>query len=178
MSPPERFRTARLHAERLTPDHADVVHALHRNARTMAGLGGVRDAAQTTAWLERNLAHWDAHGFGAWMLRESEDGPVIGRAVLRHLLLAGVDEIEVGYALHPDCWGRGLATEIAHACVRFGRTELEAPSLIGVTSPDNLASQRVLEKIGMRYERDVELDGVQLRSFRLHLERRNALATP
>ena len=80
---------------------------------------------------------------------------MIGRAILRHLDVEGVDEVEVGYGFMPEYWGRGLATEIARACVRIGFDQLGLRSLVAITTPPNLASQRVMTKAGLVYERDI-----------------------
>ncbi len=121
----------------------------------MAMLGGLRDAAGTAAYLQENLKHWDDHGFGIWMLRDEATAVVIGRAILRHLDVGGVDEVETGYGFMPDYWGRGLATEIARACLRIGFNQLGLASIVAVTTPGNLASQRVMVKAGLAYERDI-----------------------
>ena len=71
----------------------------------MALLGGVRDTAGTVAYLEMNVKHWAEHGFGMWMLRDAETSAVIGRAILRHLDVEGVDEVEVGYGFMPGILG-------------------------------------------------------------------------
>jgi RimJ/RimL family protein N-acetyltransferase len=120
----DSFSTARLAAERLTADHWDDLRRMDQDERFMAELGGVRDEARTLACLERNLAHWVARGFGLWMLRDRDTGGVIGRALLRHLDVDGVDEVETGYGFLPDFWGHGLATEIARACVRSAASGL------------------------------------------------------
>ena len=117
---------------------------MDENERFMALLGGVRDKAGTVAYLEMNVKHWADHGFGMWMLRDAASSAVIGRAILRHLDVEGVDEVEVGYGFMPDYWGRGLATEIALACVRIGFDRLGFGSLVAITTPENLASQRVM----------------------------------
>jgi len=132
----------------------------------MAQLGGVRDVAGTLAYLEHNMAHWMAHGFGLWMLRERGTGAVIGRAVLRHLEVDGVDEVETGYGFLSDLWGRGLATEIARACVSIGREQLGLASVVGITVPTNTASQQVMRKAGLRYERDIVHAGLPHLLFR------------
>lgn len=132
---------------------------MHSDARHMAMLGGVRDDAWTKDYLQRNLAHWDAHGFGLWMLRLDEGGAIIGRCLLRHLDLDGVDEIETGYSFEPDQWGLGFATEIAVACVAIGRSTFRYASIVAVTRPENLASRRVLEKAGLRFEREMPYAG-------------------
>jgi len=160
------FSTARLSAERLTADHLPEVQRMHCDATVMAHLGGVRDDAQSAAYLARNLKHWDDYGFGLWILRDLGGGEPVGRAVLRHLLVEGVDEVEVGYAFYPPFWGRGLATEVATACLELGRRQLGLTTIVAVTSPDNLASQHVLEKVGLVYERDFKHEGARSSLFR------------
>jgi RimJ/RimL family protein N-acetyltransferase len=140
----------------------------------MATLGGVRDEAAIADYLARNLDHWAEHGFGIWMLRDSQTGAMIGRAVLRHLDIDGSDEVEVGYGFLPQFWGRGLATEIARACVRIGLEELGFPSLVAITLRSNRGSQRVLEKAGLRYERDIVHAGVPHALFRTGPEARKS----
>ncbi len=139
---------------------------MDRDPEFMAMLGGPRDDAQTAAYLARNLQHWTDYGFGLWILRESQQNRVAGRAVLRHLLLEGSDEVEVGYGFHPEFWGRGLATEIAAACVRFGLEELGLRSIVAIALPANLRSQRVMTKLGLVYEREVIHEGLPHVLFR------------
>ena len=158
--------TSRLLAERVTAAHWLDLRRMDENEGFMALLGGVRDTAGTVAYLEMNVKHWADHGFGMWMLRDPATAAVIGRAIVRHLDVEGVDEVEVGYGFMPDYWGRGLATEIANACIRIGREQLGLPSLVAITTPANLASQRVMQKAGLAYERDIVHAGVPHRLFR------------
>lgn len=160
------FRTARLAAERLTQGHLSEIRRMHRDAAVMVQLGGVRDDAQTDAYLAKNLKHWDEYGYGLWILRERTGGDPMGRAVLRHLLVDGVDEVEVGYAFYPASWGRGLATEIATACLEIGRGTLGLTTIVAVTDPANRASQHVLEKCGLVYEREFMNEGHPAALFR------------
>ncbi|HET7248736.1 MAG TPA: GNAT family N-acetyltransferase [Gemmatimonadales bacterium] len=78
---PERFTTARLHAERLTPEHLPEVRRMHCDAAVMAQLGGVRTEEQTAAYMTRNLQHWADYGFGLWILRQEGGEAPVGRAV-------------------------------------------------------------------------------------------------
>jgi RimJ/RimL family protein N-acetyltransferase len=167
MAFPESFVTARLSAERLMPHHFADLLRMHSDPAQMAMLGGIRDAAQTQAYLDRNLQHWADYGFGSWILRETEQHQVAGRAILRHLLLADTDEVEVGYSFFPEFWGRGLATEITRACLGFGFETLGLHSIVALTLPQNLASRRVLEKAGLTYEREVIHDGIPHVLFRV-----------
>jgi GNAT superfamily N-acetyltransferase len=143
----------------------------------MALLGGVRDEAGSADYMERNLAHWEAHGFGLWMLRDAASADMIGRAVLRHLDVEGVDEVEVGYGFYPEFWGRGLATEVARACVRIAFERLGLPSVVAVTHPANTASQRVMRKAGLVYEREVTVGGLSHLLFRTASAPKLRLAT-
>jgi RimJ/RimL family protein N-acetyltransferase len=140
---------------------------MDENEGFMALLGGVRDEAATVAYLEMNMKHWADHGFGMWMLRDAPTSAVIGRAILRHLAVEGTDEVEVGYGFMPDYWGCGLATEIAMACVRIGFDQLGLESLVAITTAPNLASQRVMSKAGLVYERDIVHAGTPHLLFRI-----------
>ncbi|MGE5802617.1 MAG: GNAT family N-acetyltransferase [Gemmatimonadota bacterium] len=169
MTFPDSFLTARLHAERLTPNHFDAIRAMDSDAQYMALLGGPRTEWLTREYMARNLRHWDDYNFGLWILRDGAGAgaeAVAGRCVLRHLDVEGTDEIELGYGLHTRYWGRGLATEIATELLRLGRTELKRASLVAITRPENVASQRVLIKTGLAYERDIMYDGVLHQLYR------------
>jgi ribosomal-protein-alanine N-acetyltransferase len=163
----DRFSTPRLLAERVTAVHGLDLRRMDEDDQFMAMLGGLRDEAGTVAYLEMNVKHWADHGFGMWMLRDAVSSAVIGRAILRHLDVEGVDEVEVGYGFIPEYWGRGLATEVATACVRIGREELGLGSLVAITTPANIASQRVMAKAGLAYERDIVHAGIPHRLFRI-----------
>lgn len=167
MAFPDAFSTARLHAERLRPHHFDAIRAMDSDGEYMALLGGTRTESETREYLARNLKHWDDHNFGLWILRDAAGaGAVAGRCVLRHLDVEGTDEIELGYGLHTQYWGRGLATEIATELLRLGRTELKRTSLVAITRPENVGSQRVLIKTGLIYERDITHDGMRHQLYR------------
>jgi [ribosomal protein S5]-alanine N-acetyltransferase len=154
-------------AERVTAAHWLDLRRMDEDEKFMGLLGGVRDQAGTIAYLEMNMKHWADHGFGMWMLRDAASSAVIGRAILRHLAVEGTDEVEVGYGFMPDYWGRGLATEIAEACVRIGFEQLGLASLVAITTAPNLASRRVMSKAGLVYERDIVHAGLPHMLFRI-----------
>jgi [ribosomal protein S5]-alanine N-acetyltransferase len=157
--PDASFATPRLLAEPLAKEHWEGLRRMDQDEHFMAFLGGVRDEAGTDRYLTSNLEHWEKHGFGLWMLRDRETGAMIGRAVLRHLMVDVTDEVETGYGFLPEFWGRGLATEITDACLRVGRERLGLDSIVGITRPANTASQRVMAKAGLTYEREIVHDG-------------------
>lgn len=162
----EAFTTERLEAWPLTPDDYPELIRMHRDPDVMALLGGVREDHQTAEYLARNLQHWADYGYGLWIVRERNGERAIGRAALRHLTIDGIDEVEVGYAFYREFWGRGLATEIAAACVGLGQRHLNVPSLVAVTHPENYSSQHVLNKVGLIYDREIQLDGSPKALFR------------
>ncbi|SFI28143.1 GNAT family N-acetyltransferase [Bradyrhizobium sp. cf659] len=148
----EHFTTASLTAERLREHHhADLV-ALHLDPEVSRYLGGVRSAETTKTYLAVNMAHWDQHGFGLWVLR-TRDGQFAGRAGIRHILVDGIDEIEIAYTFKRSLWGQGLASETAAALTHIGLSQLALPSLIGLVFVGNAASRRVLEKSNYLLER-------------------------
>ena len=162
----DSFTTPHLLAERLAAHHLPDLRRLDSDPEVMAHLGGPRDEAGTRDYLERNLAHWADHGFGLWVLRAVPSREVVGRACVRHVVVDECDEVEIGYGFLPAYWGRGWATEIAQACVNLAFTRLDCPSVVGLTRPMNRASQRVLGKVGLVLEREVQLEGLQHLLFR------------
>ena len=158
MAVPQSFQTARLEAERIAPAHLPDLRVLHRDREVMAELGGVRSDAETSRYLERNLSHWETHGFGVWMLRPRDGQSWIGRVVLRWLSAGSIDDVEIGFAFLPAYWGRGLATEAGEFCLGLAQAELALGTLVGITTPGNLASRRVLGKLGLRFESEVVVE--------------------
>lgn len=162
----EQFSTARLSAERLREDHLADLVALHLDAEVSRYLGGVRSAEVTKAYLATNMAHWDKHGFGLWVLR-TKDGAFAGRAGIRHIPVDGIDEIEIAYTFTRECWGQGLASEIATALTEIGLSQLGLPSLIGLVFVGHRASRRVLEKANYVLEKSTVHHGEDVVIYRI-----------
>jgi|SRR6516165_9461426 len=161
----EHFSTERLTAERLREDHLADLVALHLDPEVSRYLGGVRSPEATKTYLAVNMAHWDQHGFGLWALR-TRDGEFAGREGLRHIVVDGVDEVEIAYTFKRCLWGQGLASEIAKALTRIGLLQLELPCLIGLVSVANCASRRVLEKSDFSLERSTMYHGEDVVIYR------------
>jgi|GEM_PF-386364 len=125
---------------------------MNQNPKIMATLGGVRDAEMTQRNLHWNLAQWHEQGFGMWLWYDKANGKLVGRGGLRKISIQKREEIEVGYALVPEYWGQGFATEIATTCVELGFLSLRLPRLVCHTTLDNQISQRVMRKVGFTFE--------------------------
>jgi len=154
----ERFETDRLVCERLRPEHAPEERRLLLDPRVGATLWS-RPAPPTEAeiidGLTAKIDHWDRHSFGLWLLRDRETGEAVGRGGLQYTYTAGLNDVEAAWAIVPERWGHGLATELAFACVEVGFEQLGLRQIVAFTLPDNVASRRVMEKAGFVYERDI-----------------------
>jgi RimJ/RimL family protein N-acetyltransferase len=126
----------------------------------------VRSAETTKTYLAANMAHWDQHGFGLWALR-TKDGEFAGRAGIRHILVDGIDEIEIAYTFKRDLWGQGLASEIAAALTHIGLSQLALPSLIGLVFVEHGASRRVLQKSNYILEKSTTHHGEDVVIYRI-----------
>jgi [ribosomal protein S5]-alanine N-acetyltransferase len=155
---PEHFETERVRAHRLQPEHFSLLLAMHEDTTTMATLGGVRSEQQTRDYLQRFLSHWEENGFGMWLLYDREH-QFLGRAALRRMELDNQMEVEVGCALLASFWRRGFAGEIVGELVGMAFERLKLADLVGFALPDNRPSIRILEKLGFRYEKDIEHAG-------------------
>lgn len=159
------FRTARLIGEKLNDGHLADLVALHLDPEVSRYLGGVRSAEATQAYLEANMAHWDRHGFGLWVLR-TPTGEFAGRAGLRWIVVDGKEDVEIAYTFKRSLWGQGLASEIAPALTHHGLVQLGLPSLVGLVSVENVASRRVLEKSTFTLERTTLYRGERIVVYR------------
>lgn len=142
--------TARLHLREFRPDDLDHLAVLLADADVIRYVGnGLPISRQESEnALLSIIRHWEQHGFGRWALIDKETQTFVGYGGLRSLM----GMAEVVYHLAKAYWGRGLATELVRASLRFGFTEHQFERIVAVAKPENAASIHVMEKIGMQYE--------------------------
>ncbi len=135
---------------RFTLDDLDMLERLHSDPEVMRHVGGVMDRARSEAMLrERILAYYDQHpGLGVWATLERATGECVGMHLINHI--KGEPDIQIGYLLFARHWGRGYATEMSVRLLHYGFGELGLAQIVGITDLDNLASQHVLLKAGLR----------------------------
>lgn len=171
---PITLHTPRLTLREPTLDDTPALHRALGNPKTMRyiGDGKPRPIERIRAAVEWSIALFSERRIGGFMVVRNDTGELIGDALLVPIAHTdrtptdpdtGVPDfadlnsrgphIELGYRLHPDAWGNGFATEAARAVFDYAtmpeaRGGVGLTHLVGVTHPDNLASQRVLEKVG------------------------------
>jgi ribosomal-protein-alanine N-acetyltransferase len=150
---------------RIGPHDLDDMLGLHREVA--AALGGARADGEIAALVGELGRQWDQHGFGWWAIRDPHTGRFVGRGGLRRVSIENTPEVELGYALLPGFWNRGLATELARVSVAQGFVRLGLADVVGLTLPANRGSRRVMEKTGLRYERNIAHAGMEHALYRL-----------
>jgi [ribosomal protein S5]-alanine N-acetyltransferase len=159
----ERIETQRMVCERVQLDQAPEHLRLLLDPRVSATLRPRRESpteAEILDGVAAKVEHWERHGFGMWLLRDRQTGEMIGRGGLQYTYTAGLNDVEAGWAIVPERWGQGLATELAHASVEVGFEQLGLLEIVAFTLPTNIASRRVMEKAGFQFDRGIVHAGV------------------
>lgn len=121
-----------------------------------AGRGQPHSEAECAARARAGAAHWRAHGFGPWIV--GERGRTVACGGLSMRLLDGRPELELAWAVLPEVWGRGIATAIGREALALAATR-GAREAVALTRAENLASRRVMDKLGMAPERELQHAG-------------------
>jgi ribosomal-protein-alanine N-acetyltransferase len=157
--------TARLRLRRLTTDDAPFIIELLNDPLFLRFIGdkGVRDRATAERYLrEGPMASYARHGFGLFHVALKDGVPIGMCGLLKREVL---EDVDIGFAYLPQFSGHGYATEAALATMHYGRTTLGLKRIVAITAPDNEASQHVLKKIGLRYDRTLKLPAYKDDSF-------------
>ncbi len=117
------------------------------------------DLERVQKLVERQINHWEDHNYGWWAVEPDRAGELVGWSGLQYL--PETDEIEIGYLLSKPYWGKGLATESAIAGLDYGFNSLGIEKIIGIVHPENVASQNVLEKIGLKFQEQADYFGME-----------------
>jgi RimJ/RimL family protein N-acetyltransferase len=152
-----RLETERLWLRPFRQADLDAYAEICADPEVMRYLGHGKTQTRAEAWraIAFFLGHWYLRGYGLWAVEDKATGSLLGRIGLYNP--EGWPGIEVGWMLARSCWGRGLATEGGRAAMRYAFEELKVPHLLSVIHPDNRASIRVAEKLGLRFERTMQI---------------------
>ena len=162
------LETARLRLREVTLADEGALAAMFADPAVMEwiGMGGVRTREDARTVLERELRLYTERGVGEWALTLKDDDEMIGLCgLIEWPDVDGRPETEVAYLLRRDVWGRGYATEAASAIRDHARTVLGRERLVCLVYHDNVASAAVARKLGMVWEKDVEIFGNTLAMY-------------
>jgi RimJ/RimL family protein N-acetyltransferase len=141
--------TARLVLRARSIDDLDACVAMHADPEVVRYFGGVRPPEDVRAEIAHRIGLRHPAGLGYWTVQQAGTEDFLGWAALIPVEDRG-PEIEVGYRLRREAWGRGLGTEAAAALLDHGFGTLGLGEIVAMTHPDNHRSQRVLAKLGFR----------------------------
>jgi len=162
------LETERLVIRRLSADDAEFILALLNEPSFLRYIGdkGVRNIADAVRYIQTGpVASYERFGFGIYLVELKESGEPIGMCGL--IKRETLPDVDIGFAFLPNFWSRGFAFEAAAAVLNYGRAVLGLRRIVAITSPDNDPSAKLLEKIGLRFERLIKLgdDPSEVRLF-------------
>lgn len=159
------LETPRLLLRRFAPGDLDELSAIYGDSEVRKYFpDGVLTREETREELEWFLdGHPEDPRLGLWATIDKASGRLIGRCGLLLWDIEGRREVEIAYLLARPWWRQGLGAEAARALVRHGFESLGLPRLVALVEPRNRASMRTAEKAGLRFDKEIELDG--LRTF-------------
>lgn len=167
------LKTHRLTLSHLSGDDAPFILRLVNEPAFIRYIGdkGVRTLEDALEYLMQGpVASYSAHGFGMYRVTLNDGGAPIGICGL--IRRDGLDDVDIGFAFLPEYWGCGYASESAQAVMQCEPRSLGLRRVVAITDPDNVASIRVVEKLGLRFERMVRLadDAAEVKLFSIALD--------
>ena len=157
--------TDRLVLRRWTDADRPAFAAINGDPRVHDWLGGPITAEATDTMVDRINAGIDAQGFGLWAAEQRADGRLAGMIGLSRVAAGDLPVgpcVEIGWRLHPDLWGQGLASEGARAALDWGFGPGTLTEIVAFTAETNLASQAVMRRIGMLPDPALDFDHPRL----------------
>ena len=164
------IETQRLLLRPFTSDDLDEFVLLCADPEVMRYIGSGEPQSRERAEMRFNalIKHWNDHAFGPFAVATKTGDEFTGFCGLQ--FLDNTAEIEVGFRLAKRFWAMGLATEAAKASLRFGFEELRLDRIVAVVQPENIASSRVIEKIGLRYVKDARFYDTDVKYYAINRE--------
>lgn len=152
------IETERLYLREMTPNDADNAYRLNLDWENIRYTGDVPFASiqEAKEFLE-NYTHYKTYGFGRWAVIEKGSNEFLGWCGLKYT--PSLDEYDIGFRLFKKHWNKGIATEAAKACIDYGFFKIGLTRIVGRAMTENLASIRVLEKIGLVYKENYNFEG-------------------
>lgn len=148
------IETPRLLLRRFTLDDLDDLYRIYNHPDLIKYISEKKPLCleDTRAAINSTVQHWQKYRFGVSAVIHKTYQKLIGHCGLK--FLENTSLVQLGYLLLPSYWGNGLGTEAAKAVLDYGFEVAALEKIVAIAKPENLASRRVMEKIGMNYEKD------------------------
>jgi RimJ/RimL family protein N-acetyltransferase len=169
---PDIVETDRLILRLMTVEDAEFILELLNEPSFIQNIGdrNVRTTEDARAYiLNGPMKSYQKNGFGLCLVLLKETHEPIG--IFGLIKRTGLDDVDIGYALLPRFWSKGYAVEAARATKTYAKDVIHLNRIVAITDPTNQASIRVLEKIGLRFEKMVRFspDDIELKLFAAEL---------
>ena len=160
--------TERLVLRKFTRGDVDNIAPILADAEVMRfSSNGPLTHGQSVTFVDKVLGNYREKGYGQWALINKEDGKMVGFCGFFFQDVDGQSEVELAFRLDHNEWGKGLATEAAKACCDFAFQEMNLGRIISIIHPDNAASIRVAEKVGMQLEKETMYKNINVQIYAL-----------
>jgi len=159
------LETKRLILQKVSLEDASIILALLNEPSFIRNIGdrGVRTLEDASNYiLNRLIASYENFDFGMYLVILKNTGSAVGLCGL--VKRDSLDDVDIGYAFFPQYWSKGYASEAAQAVKEYAKNDVGLSRLVAITDPANQGSIRVLEKIGLKFEKRVKLseDDIEL----------------
>lgn len=160
-----QIETERLILRMFRPDDLDELATLFSDPDVVRYVGDGKPVSrdESDRALQSIIKHWQTHGFGRWAVIDKRTQKFIGFGGLRSLF----GTPEVVYHLARAEWGKGFATELARAALRFGFENRGFDRIVAITKPLNQASIHVMEKLGMQFEMNTSYYDIEVVQYQI-----------
>ncbi|EAA8947369.1 N-acetyltransferase [Salmonella enterica] len=148
------LETPRLKLEPYDDSHYEGLRVMDSDVVVMRYITGgiVKTPEETWEGIRRVQARWDKYNFSWWAIKEKSSGVIVGAACLQHLANVDGAPLEIGWRLVQEHNGKGYATEAAQAIIDYAAEQVGANYLVAVADPENIPSQRVMQRLSMTYK--------------------------
>ncbi len=152
------LETERLYLREMKLEDAENAYLLNLDPEVVKYTGdGTFKSIKDARIFLKNYDHYKKYGFGRWAVIKKSDSKFLGWCGLKYT--KELDEFDIGFRFFKEHWNKGYATESAKECLEFGFKKIGIQKIVGRAMSENIASIKVLEKIGLKYLKPYDFDG-------------------
>ncbi|MGB8981402.1 MAG: GNAT family N-acetyltransferase [Anaerolineales bacterium] len=168
------LETERLILRQFSLEDASFILELVNDPSFIQNIGdrGVRTLDDARSYIQNGpIASYARNGFGLYLVALKDTGESLGMCGL--IKRDGLDDVDIGYAFLPRFWSKGYAIEAAQSVKTYAKDQVGLKRIVAITDPANEGSIRVLEKLGLHFEKMVRLsaDDIELKLFAVDFEK-------